>query len=82
MNQEPARWLDKRKNIKRFLYVFYILCAALLAFDFIYHRHVMHSWESLRGFYGIFGFVACTVLVLVAKEMRKVLMRPEDYYDH
>jgi len=82
MNQEPARWLDNRNNIKRILLVFYILCAALLVFDFIYHRHVMHSWESLWGFYGIFGFVACTLLVLVAKEMRKVLMRREDYYDH
>jgi hypothetical protein len=34
----------------------------------------------LLGFY-IYGFVACVVLVVIAKEMRKVLMRKEDYYD-
>ena len=33
------------------------------------------------GFYGIFGFVACVALVLIAKQLRRVLMRPEDYYD-
>ena len=26
-------------------------------------------------------FIACVVLVLIATQMRKVLMRPEDYYD-
>ena len=31
--------------------------------------------------YGIFGFVACVALVLIAKQLRKVLMRREDYYD-
>jgi hypothetical protein len=33
------------------------------------------------GFYAIYGFVACVILVLVAKEMRKLVMRDEDYYD-
>ena len=33
------------------------------------------------GFYAVYGFVACVLLVLLAKEMRKVLIRKEDYYD-
>ena len=33
------------------------------------------------GFYAGYGFVACVLLVLIAKEMRKLLMRREDYYD-
>ena len=40
-----------------------------------------NAWEALWGFYAVFGFIACTVLILVAKEMRKFLMRKEDYYD-
>jgi len=80
-NQEPARWLDHWQNVKKVLRVFYVLCVVLLAADFVLHRHVMHNWEKLPGFYAIFGFVACTALVIVAKEMRKVLMRDEDYYD-
>jgi hypothetical protein len=33
------------------------------------------------GFYGWFGFVACVALVLIAKQLRRIVMRPEDYYD-
>jgi hypothetical protein len=42
---------------------------------------VSHSWENLPAFYAVYGFVACVLLVLIAKEMRKVIMRKEDYYD-
>jgi cytochrome c oxidase subunit IV len=81
MKDEKQYWLDKPGNLQRLLKWFYIICAALFAADFVIHRHVVHTWENLFGFYGIFGFVACVILVVVAKEMRKVLMRKEDYYD-
>ena len=48
--------------------------------DFMFHRHVEHPWEVLWGFYAVFGFVSCVALVLVAKQMRKILMRQENYY--
>jgi len=72
---------DNPKNTKRVLLVLYILCGLLLGLDLIHHRHVIHAWEGLLGFYGIYGFVACIVLVLVAKQMRKWLMRRDNYYD-
>jgi len=72
---------DKSENVARLLRGFYIVCGILFALDFIIHRHMSLAWEHLPGFYAIFGFVACVLLVLVAKEMRKVLMRKEDYYD-
>jgi hypothetical protein len=45
------------------------------------HKHVEVAAEAWFGFYGIFGFVACVGLVLGAKELRKILMRDETYYD-
>lgn len=72
---------DKRENVKRTLRILYAICAVLLLADFLIHRHVTHAWEALFGFYAVYGFVACVILVLVAKEMRKLLMRKEDYYD-
>ena len=74
-------FFDKKENIQKVLYVFYVLCGLLFAADFIIHRHIYHSWEKLPGFYGVFGFVACVILVLLATQMRKVLMRGEDYYE-
>ena len=81
MEKEKQHIFDNPRNVKRLLWVFYAVCAVLLLLDIVHHRHMIHRWEHLWGFYGIFGFLACVALVLIAKEMRKVLMRPEDYYD-
>ena len=81
MDNEKKHFFDNPENIKRVLYVFYGCCVFLFALDFVIHRHVMHSWENLWGFYPVFGFVACVILVLIAKWMRTFLMRSEDYYD-
>ncbi len=78
---ERPHVFDKPQNVKLVLRVFYALCAIVLLLDLVYHRHVIHAWENLWGFYGLFGFLACVALVLIAKEMRKVVMRREDYYD-
>jgi hypothetical protein len=81
MKKEQEYFFDKPENIKMVLRVFYALCGLLFVADFIIHRHVYHPWENLPGFYGIYGFVACVILVLIAAQMRKVLMRGEDYYE-
>lgn len=78
---EPPGFFDKQENIQKMLKVFYVICALLVVTDFIVHRHIYHDWENIPAFYAIYGFVGCVVLVLVAREMRKVLMRGEDYYD-
>ena len=82
MINEKSYLFDNPKNVKRVLYFLYGSCMLLFALDFVIHRHTSHSWESLWGFYAIYGFVSCVVLVIVAKWMRTLLMRPENYYDH
>lgn len=72
---------DKPQNVKRALWVLYIFCGISLVLDLFVYRHVDHPWESLPGFYGIYGFVGIVILVLLAKEMRKLVLRKEDYYD-
>ncbi|MDH3636660.1 MAG: hypothetical protein OES20_18365 [Gammaproteobacteria bacterium] len=81
MENEKQYLFDNPNNVKRVLYILYGCCVLLFALDFVIHRHVEHSWENLWGFYPVFGFVACVMLVLVAKWMRTFLMRAEDYYD-
>ncbi|MEX2352802.1 MAG: hypothetical protein WD709_01350 [Gammaproteobacteria bacterium] len=80
MKDEKQHFFDKKENITLVLRVFYTVCVLLVIGDLVIHRHIAHSWERLFGFYAIFGFVACVVLVIIAKEMRKFLMRDEDYY--
>ena len=66
-----------------------MLCVVLIALDAVVHRHhltfqdaegVDFPYDGWFGFFGIYGFMACVVLVLLAKELRKFVMRREDYY--
>ena len=79
--QEKRHLFDDKKNVKRVLKALVLACVLMAGADLVYHRHVVHPFEGLWGFYAIYGFVACVILVLLAKEMRKLLMRDEDYYD-
>ena len=78
---EPTRFFDKPGNVKRALVVLYVVCAAALGLDFVVDRHIAHPWEGLFGFHALYGFAVCVTLVLVAKQLRKILMRSEIYYD-
>lgn len=79
-DEPPGMW-DKKENVDRLLRVFYALCTILVLLDLVIHRHVYHPWEGLFGFHAWYGFVACWMLVVIAKQMRIVLMKPEDYYE-
>ena len=79
--QSKPDFFDKKENITKIIKVFYVICALLVVVDFVVHRHIYHDWENIPAFYAIYGFIGCVVLVLVAKLMRKVLMKEEDYYD-
>lgn len=81
MADDKIYWLDKPENVKKIIYVFYAICAVLVAADFMVHRHTYHEWEEFPAFYAIFGFVACVILVLLSTQMRKIVMRGEDYYE-
>ena len=39
------------------------------------------SVEEWPGFFAVFGFVACVGLAVVARGLRVLLKRREDYYD-
>lgn len=79
--KDKRHMFDNPRNVRRVVYALFAICALTFAGDFFVERHVDHPWEVLFGFYAVYGFVACVLLVLVAKEMRKVLMRKEDHYD-
>ena len=81
MSDEKQHFFDKPGNIRKVLLALYAICGVLLLLDVVVHRHISHSWEWLWGFYPLYGFVGCVVLVLVAKWMRTFLMRDEDYYE-
>jgi hypothetical protein len=75
---------DKPGNVKLLFNVFYALCVIFAVLGLVIpggEGHEGHAWEQLPAFYPVYGFVGIVALVFIAKQMRKVLMRPEDYYD-
>ena len=74
-------WLDDPKNVTRIVWTLVAVCVLLLAAGFFIQMHVHYEWEAWPGFFAIFGFVAFAGAVLAGKQLRKILMRKEDYYD-
>ncbi|HDQ39668.1 MAG TPA: hypothetical protein ENN39_01365 [Desulfonatronum sp.] len=41
-----------------------------------------HWWDLIPGFYAIYGFVGCILIVKISKWYgKKIVFRGEDYYD-
>ena len=79
---ERKYWLDDRKNVNKVIYGLYTICAIVALLDVFPYKHHLHfNFEYWFGFSSFYGFVACVSLVLAAKQLRKIVMRPEDYYD-
>lgn len=74
-------WLDRPGSAGKVYYSLCALCALLLLADAVYEKHPHFEVETWFGFYPLFGFVFSVGLVLGAKELRRILMRKEDYYD-
>jgi uncharacterized membrane protein len=84
MAAERKYWLDDPRNVNKVFYGVCILCALVAALDIggvFYEKHPHHPAERIWNFYGFYGFVACWLLVLAAKQLRKLVMRKEDFYD-
>jgi hypothetical protein len=71
---------DQPKNVTRLIRLLSAICVILVALDFIVHRHISHPLENIPGFYPLYGFIGCVLLVVIAKWLRSLLMRPQDYY--
>ena len=82
-NKDPDKqyWLDDPRNVDKIVWSLVAVCALLVLADLLYHKHVHFSFENWFGFFAGYGFIMCVLLVLVAKVMRVILKRDEDYYD-
>lgn len=74
-------WLDDSANVNKLILALVVICALLVLVDFFYHKHVHFAFETWFGFFAWFGFGMCVALVLIAKQLRKILKREENYYD-
>ncbi len=67
------------------LVVFTAALALSFVVDFLFYSGQAHDnflWSHILGFFALFGFVACVVIVVISKLLGHYwLQRKEDYYD-
>ena len=56
--------------------------AVLVVLEFIVHRHGEIALEDLLLFPAVYAFFVCIFIVVGGIWLRKIAMRPEDYYDN
>jgi hypothetical protein len=84
---EAPGWFDRKENVRKVLLGLFIACGLLVLIDIVFalvhfDKHPHFRWEEWPGFYAVYGFVACVLLVLVSKYvLRPLVMRSEDYYE-
>ena len=72
--------LLRSKAAKRIAYGALII---LIVVDFIIPRNEIHFFgDKIPGFWSLFGFIACVLIIMVSKWIGHLgLMQDENYYD-
>ena len=75
-----------RNHLKTVVRVCLVLLALLVLLDaipaIVDKEHAHTQAEHLPGFWSVFGFVACTLIIILSKWFGHAgIMQREDYYD-
>ena len=81
MAEHKRYWLDRPENVTKLYRMAWVIGLGLVAGELFIHRHEALAFAGWFAFYALFGFVACVTLVLTAKALRRLLKRPQDYYE-
>lgn len=73
---------DNPKNVQRLRKGFFVALVLVLLAELFVDMHGEFHVEHFFGFYAVYGFISYVSLIFLAKLLRKILMRREDYYDN
>jgi hypothetical protein len=76
-----GHWLDELRNVRLLWRVFLAVLALTVLAEFAVDLHPHFGVDSLFGFHAIYGFLACLVMIVVAKALGVLLRRPDHYYE-
>ena len=70
----------RRKAVKKIAYIALIL---IIVTDFFIPRHEIHFiGDQIPGFWSLFGFIACILIILISKWIGHLgIMQDENYYN-
>ena len=70
----------RTKTMKR---ISYVALTLIILIDFFIPRHEIHFFgDGIPGFWSLFGFVACILIILISKWIGRLgIMQDEKYYN-
>jgi len=74
---------DPQRIVRALIYA----CGFFVALDLLFllqgfDKHAHFAWENGVGFYGVYGFVSCSLIFLISKRaVRPVVKQDEDFYE-
>ena len=70
----------RKKTVKRIAYIVLML---IIVADFFIPRHEIHFiGDIVPGFWSLFGFVACVLIIIISKWIGSLgIMKDENYYN-
>ncbi|MGV1099984.1 hypothetical protein ACUUL3_11325 [Thiovibrio sp. JS02] len=74
-----------RERLQLVIRLCYVGLALLVVWDvlFVSKEHAHTAAEHIPGFWAVFGFVACVLIIIVSKWYGHLgIMTREDYYDN
>ena len=80
VSMNDAGWADHPRNQRTIRIVLYMVCAAMLLFELLVHRHAYNAIEGIPFFYAWYAFAALWIAVTIAKGLRLAVKRDEDVY--
>ena len=80
--KKNAALFDNPDNVRRLRTGFFIALVLVLIAEAFVEMHGSFAVEHFYGFYAVYGFISYVRLIFLAKFLRTLLMRKEDYYDN
>ena len=77
---QAMTWIEKPGSVTKLIVLLCAACAVVALLDLTYTKHGHFAEEEVGGFFGVFGFLAFTAVILGARGLRVLVGVAEDYY--
>ena len=74
-------WLDEPRNVRVLWRAFLCVLVATVLAEYFVRLHPHFEVESLFAFHAWYGFLACALMIIVARGLARLLKRRDTYYD-
>lgn len=81
MPNDTQGFFERPKTIKVLWLLLFAVCGFTVMLELFIERHAYFGIDHFFSFYAVLGFIACAILILLAKGLGFILKKNEDYYD-